>query len=58
MRSCTDAAVREILELPESIRPDLLVAVGHPAGGRDRAPKAPRPLVYAERFGDPWEEAP
>lgn len=54
-RSCTDAAVRVVLGLPEHVRPDLLVAVGHPAPTPSRAMRRPPPVVYHDRFGVAWE---
>lgn len=54
VRSSNEAALRAVLDLPEAIRLDILVAVGHPAP--DPAPpiRAPEPVVYLDRFGDTW----
>jgi nitroreductase len=57
-RSTTDSALRAILDLPEEIRPDLVVAVGRPADGpkgKAGVRLAPAP-VYRERWGQAWEE--
>ena len=55
VRSVNDPALREVLELPESVRPDILVAVGHPAPRPSPGPP-PRPsVVFRDRFGVPWE---
>ena len=55
VRSVNDSALREVLELPEHVRPDILIGVGHPAA--TPSPAAPRrdPVVFRDRFGDPWE---
>jgi nitroreductase len=56
-RSCTDAALRVVLDLPKTVRPDLLVGIGHPATAPSRAPRTPAAVVYGERFGEPWSLA-
>ena len=50
-----DAALQEVLELPASVRVDLLVGVGHPAS--TPSPAAPRrePVVFRDRFGVAYE---
>jgi nitroreductase len=55
VRSVNDSALREVLGLPEHVRPDILIGVGHPAA--TPSPAAPRrdPVVFRDRFGDPWE---
>lgn len=55
VRSVNDSALREVLDLPESVRPDILIGVGHPAPRP--SPAAPRrpPVVFRDRFGNPWE---
>lgn len=55
VRSSNEAALREVLELPEHVRPDILVAVGHPAATPSPGVKAPDPVVYRDRFSVPWE---
>jgi nitroreductase len=53
-RSANDVAVQAILELPDSIRPDMLIAVGHPSPTPSKPiPLAPR-IVYHNRWGEPW----
>jgi len=51
VRSVNDSALAEVLELPEHVRVDLLIGVGHPA--RVPSPAAPRrkPVVFRNRFG-------
>ena len=58
VRSVNDSALREVLELPESVRPDILIGVGHPAP--TPSPVAPRrqAVVYRDCYGNPWEAAP
>ena len=58
VRSANEAALREVLELPDSVRPDILVAVGHPASTPSPGVKAPAPIAYRDRFGTPWEPSP
>jgi nitroreductase len=55
VRSVNDSALREVLGLPEHVRPDILIGVGHPA--TKPSPAAPRrdPVVFRDRFGHPWE---
>ncbi len=55
VRSVNDSALREVLDLPEQVRPDILIGVGHPSP--TPSPAAPRrePVVFRDRFGDPWE---
>jgi nitroreductase len=53
-RSCNDAALRVVLALPETVRPDILVGVGHAVASAARGVGRPRPVVYADRFGLPW----
>lgn len=50
------AAVRAVLDLPQHIRPELLVAVGVPAASPSKAAKAIPPVVFHNTFGTPWEE--
>jgi len=49
-------AVRVILDLPEHVRPEILVAVGIPAASPSRAAKAIPGIVHHNAFGTPWEE--
>lgn len=55
VRSSNEVALREVLDLPESVRPDILVAVGRPAEVPSPAAKARKPMVFRDRFGNPWE---
>jgi nitroreductase len=54
VRSCTDPAIRAVLELPRSLRPDLLVAIGRIPERPVPAPRAAVPIVFRDRFGDRW----
>jgi nitroreductase len=52
--SWNDAAVRTILGLPDHIRPEIIVAVGHPVPNPPRGVKRFEPIVHGNRFGEPW----
>jgi nitroreductase len=54
-QSSTEAAVREVLELPEHVRPDIVVAVGRPAATPSTAIRMRPPIVDRDRFGNGWE---
>jgi nitroreductase len=56
VRSANDAALREVLELPEDVRPDILIGVGHPAPTPSPSPRMPKPVVFRDRFGEPWKD--
>jgi nitroreductase len=43
-------SVQGVLDLPEHIRPDVLVAVGHPLPNPPKAPARFRPTVHHDRF--------
>jgi nitroreductase len=53
-QSSTEAAVREVLGLPEHVRPDIVVAVGRPATNPSPAIRMRPPVVDRNRFGNPW----
>lgn len=52
--SWTESAVQEILELPPHIRPEVLVAIGHPVSPSPPAIRRFEPAVHREQFGTPW----
>jgi nitroreductase len=54
VRSANDAALREVLELPEDVRPDILIGIGHPAPIPSPSPRMQAPVVFRDRFGEPW----
>jgi nitroreductase len=55
-RCSNEAALRAVLDLPPSVRVDWLAAVGRPAAVPSLAPKAPRQVVYVDRWGgEQWE---
>ena len=56
VRSANDVALREVLELPQHVRPDLLVGVGHPAPTPSPRPRMQRPVIFRDRFGQPWND--
>lgn len=49
--------VRELLDLPEHCRPEVMVSVGYPADAQPRARKALSEalIVYTNRYGVKWE---
>jgi nitroreductase len=51
VRCVNDAALREVLELPDHVRVDIMVGVGHPA--TPPSPPAPRrdPVVFRDSYG-------
>lgn len=53
-QSSTEAAVREVLELPAHVRPDIVVAVGRPAPKASTAIRMRPPIVDRDRFGNTW----
>ena len=54
VRSANDAALREVLELPEQVRPDILIGVGRPAATPSPSVRAPEPVVFRDRYGSAW----
>jgi nitroreductase len=55
--SWPDEAVQGVLDLPSHIRPEMLVAVGHPVPTPVKSPRRFEPIVHRERFGSPQELA-
>jgi nitroreductase len=49
--SWSTEAVQGVLALPEHIRPDVLLAIGHPVQRPPKAAKRFTPFVHRERFG-------
>jgi nitroreductase len=58
VRSSNDAALQEVLGLPRQVRPDILIAVGHPSSTPTPAMKNPPAVVYREIFGRVWNPPP
>ena len=54
-QSATDAAVRAVLHIPEHVRPDIVVAVGHPAPTPSAKMRIAPPPVHHDFFGTPWQ---
>jgi nitroreductase len=54
-RCSNAAAMRVALELPESVRVEVLCAVGRPAQTPSPAFKAPRQTVFLDVWGATWE---
>ena len=55
VRSANDSALEEVLDLPEHVRADILVGVGHPAPTPSIAARRRSPVVFRDRFGEPYE---
>jgi nitroreductase len=58
VRSSNDVAMQQVLGLPASVRPDILIAVGHPSATPTPAMKNPPAVVYRDRFGGAWDPPP
>jgi len=57
VKSFAESAVSELLDLPEHIKPELIVIVGYPKEVPRPPPKLPlKDMTYEEKFGMPWEE--
>ena len=56
-QSSTESALRAVLDLPEHVRPDMLVAVGRVATKPSLGVRMGRPPVDHNRFGAPFEGA-
>lgn len=54
VRSANDSALREVLDLPPAVRPDILIAVGRPAASPSPAPPRREHPVYRDRWGTAW----
>jgi nitroreductase len=54
-RSSNDAAMRAALDLPTTVRVELLCAVGRPASTPSPAVKAPKQTVFVDSWGATWE---
>jgi nitroreductase len=54
--SWSASAVRAVLDLPEHVRPEILVAVGFPAPTPSQAFKAPAVLVHHNSYATSWEQ--
>ncbi len=52
--SWTEVAVQAVLGLPPHIRPEVLVAVGHPVPNPPRAMRRFEPIVHENRFARAW----
>lgn len=58
VRSANDVALRAVLDLPETVRPDILIGIGRPAATPSPAMRHPAPVVYLNRFGSDWNVPP
>ncbi len=55
--SWTEEVVRVIFDLPEHIRPEVMVAVGIPAANPPKAVKRFLPVVHRNGYGRPWKDS-
>jgi len=58
VRSVNEAALRAVLNLPENVRPDILIGIGHPSPTPSPAMRYGKPVVYQNRFGQDWQISP
>lgn len=54
--SWTESAVQAVLGLPWHVRPEVLVAVGHPIPNPPRGVRRFEPTVHHNRYGREWKE--
>jgi nitroreductase len=55
-RCSNEAALRAVLDLPDRVRVEWLAAVGRIAEKPSFAPKAPREVVFVDRWeGEQWD---
>lgn len=52
--SWNESAVQAVLELPGHIRPEVIVAAGHPVPNPPRAVRRFEPIVHENRYGTAW----
>ncbi|MEY2533929.1 MAG: hypothetical protein QOF29_1839 [bacterium] len=56
-KSYTPEVVQTIFGLPEHIRPDVLVGVGHPVANPWPAPRGFTSVLHRDRYGTPWGDS-
>jgi nitroreductase len=54
--SWNEPAVQAVLELPAHVRPEVIVAVGHPVPNPPRGVRRFEPIVHENRYGTAWQE--
>ncbi len=54
VRCSNDVALQEVLDIPKNVRPDVLVAVGHPAPAPSPPVKNPPAVIFRNAFGKVW----
>ena len=57
VRSCTEAGVKSVLNIPDGYRVDIIVGVGYKSKKRPPAMKGARPIVYHNNHGEPWNDS-
>ena len=57
IKSFSQIAVKEILEIPDHLEPELLVAIGYPAANPSPPPKRPlSEIVHFNKYGVKWKK--
>jgi nitroreductase len=54
IRSANEAALQAVLQLPADVRPDMMIAIGHPVARPPAAARTRRPEIDRDHFGNPW----
>ena len=54
VRCANDVALQVVLDMPKNVRPDILVAVGHPTPTPTPPVKNPPAVIYRNGFGKIW----
>jgi nitroreductase len=54
--SWNEPAVQAVLGLPPQVRPEVIVAVGHPIPNPPRGMRRFDPVVHENKYGTPWQE--
>ncbi len=57
VRSFDEDAVREVLEIPEGVRPFTIIPVGYPEGGKEEADRVVyEDMAFIDKYGRKFEE--
>jgi len=58
VKSFSAAAVKEILELPDGIEPELILMIGYPDETPPVPPKHPlKEIAFLDKYGKVWQAA-
>jgi nitroreductase len=52
--SWNESGVKAVLGLPSHVRPEVIVAAGHPVANPPRAIRRFKPIVHENRYGTAW----